>query len=210
MEVGRTPQVGMKLYLNMTKINNILCPEVFSLLKGKEANYENLHSAFVEYCNNFSELLNLCGLSLGGILALNYVIDYPEKVKTLVLICTPHKIQSILFNIQTIIFKILPKPFFKFGLQKNDMFKLANSMKKLDFSHKLKNITCPTLVICGAKDSINMKSAKYLSENIKNANIKIIKTCSHYAKGYQYKPRNQVKKSIKVVVKGTKSYKFTV
>ena len=164
---GQTSSSWNETMSYMTNISKISCPEVFSLLEGKEAKYINLYSAFVEYCNNFSESLNLCGLSLGGILALNYAIDYPQKVKTLVLICTPHKIPSIIFGIQTIIFRLLPKSFFnKFGLQKKDMFKLANSMKNLDFSTKLRNITCSTLIICGSKDSINLKSAKYLSENI--------------------------------------------
>ena len=165
---------------NMVNIKNILCPELYSLLNGKDATYDNLYSAFVEYCNNISEPLNLCGLSLGGILALNYVTDYPEKVKTLVLICTAYKIQSILFNIQLIVFRFLPKSVFnKSGFQKRDMLKLANSMKKLDFSHNLKNINCSTLIICGANDKGNLKSAKYLSENIKNAKLKIIKNTGH-------------------------------
>lgn len=164
----------------MKKGKNILCPNLFELLYEKESIYENLYSAFVKYCNGISEHINLCGLSLGGILALNYVTDYSEKVKSLVLICTPNKIQSIIYNIQMIIFRYLPKSVFnKFGLQKKDILKLGNSMKKLDFSNKLEKITCPTLIICGAKDSINIKSAKYLSENIKNANLKIIDNTGH-------------------------------
>jgi pimeloyl-ACP methyl ester carboxylesterase len=38
-----------------------------------------IYTTFVKYCNNFTDKLNLCGLSLGGILALNYTIDYPKK-----------------------------------------------------------------------------------------------------------------------------------
>jgi pimeloyl-ACP methyl ester carboxylesterase len=163
---GQNSSSWNKTISYMTKTKNILSPEVFSLLKGKDINYENLYCAFIEYCNNITEPLNLCGLSFGGILALNYAIDYPEKVKTLVLICTPFKIQSIMFNIQTIIFRLLPKTFFKFGLQKDEMFKLANSMKKLDFSNGIKNINCRTLVICGAKDNIR-EPLKTLAKNKK-------------------------------------------
>jgi pimeloyl-ACP methyl ester carboxylesterase len=64
-------------------------------------------------------------------------------------------------------------------LPKEDMSKLANSMKNLDFSDKLQKVSCPTLVVCGSKDSVNIKPAKYLTENIKNATLKIIKNTGH-------------------------------
>jgi len=164
----------------LTKINNISCPDIFSLIDGNEATYENVYSAFVKYCDNFSGKINLCGLSLGGILSLNYAIDYPEKLNTLILVCTPYKIKSLIYNIQTIIFRLLPKSFYnRFGIKKEDMIKLAVSMKNLDFSNSLDKVKCMTLIICGSKDSINLKSAKYLSENIENTDIRIIEKTGH-------------------------------
>jgi pimeloyl-ACP methyl ester carboxylesterase len=35
------------------------------------------------------------------------------------------------------------------------------------------------LVICGKKDIVNIKSAHYLTENIKNAKIKVIENTGH-------------------------------
>ena len=61
----------------------------------KKASYHNLYSSFTEYCNNYDAPINLCGISLGGILALNYTLDFPDKVKSLVLIGTPHKIPKV-------------------------------------------------------------------------------------------------------------------
>lgn len=52
-------------------------------------------------------------------------------------------------------------------------------MKDLDFSKNVKSIKCPTLAICGKKDSANIKSAYYLSENIQNAKLKIISNTGH-------------------------------
>ena len=165
-------------FLNREK--DILCPDLFSLIKTNEKNYDNLYASFAEYCNKISEPLNLCGLSLGGILALNYTIDCPQKINSLVLIGTQYKIPKIVFNIQTTIFKILPKSIFnKMGLQKRDIIELASSMKKLDFSNVLNKINCTSLIICGKKDKLNMKPAKYLTENIKNAKIKIIENTGH-------------------------------
>ena len=159
---------------------DILCPDLSSILNGKEASYTNLYSSFVEYCNKIDGQIDLCGLSLGGILALNYAIDYPNKVEKLVLIGTPHKVPKVMFSIQNIIFKFLPKSLFEtMAFNKKDTFVLGKTMKKLDFSNRVQNVKCPTLVICGEKDSANIKSAYYLSENIKNAKLEIMKNAGY-------------------------------
>lgn len=159
---------------------DILCPDLSSILDGKEASYTNLYSSFVEYCNKIDGQIDLCGLSLGGILALNYAIDYPNKVEKLVLIGTPHKVPEVMFSIQNVIFKFLPKSLFEtMAFNKKDTFVLGKTMKKLDFSNRVQNVKCQTLVICGEKDSANIKSAHYLAENIKNAKLEIIKNAGH-------------------------------
>ena len=124
--------------------------------------------------------MHLCGLSLGGILALNYALDFPEKVKTLVLIGTPHKIPKVMFGIQNMIFRLLPKSVFEtMAFDKKDTFALGSSMKNLNFSDRVGDIRCPALILCGEKDSANMKSAHYLSQNIKNAKLKMIENTGH-------------------------------
>ena len=164
----------------MTDNKDILCPDLSSILDGKEASYYNLYSAFSEYCNKIDGKINLCGISLGGILALNYTLDFPDRVQSLVLIGTPHKVPKIMFSIQNVIFKFLPQSIFdNMAFNKKDTFILGKSMKKLDFSNKVQKIKCPTLIVCGEKDSANIKSAYYLSENIKNAKLKIIENTGH-------------------------------
>ena len=165
-------------YMNNDK--DILCPNLSTILNGKEASYNNLYSSFVEYCNKTDERIDLCGLSLGGILALNYAIDYPEKVERLILIGTPHKVPKVMFSIQNVVFKLLPKSLFEtMAFDKKNTFILGKTMKKLDFSNRVHKVQCPTLVISGEKDSANIKSAYYLSENIKNAELKIIANTGH-------------------------------
>lgn len=164
----------------MENNKDILCPNLSSILNGKEAGYHNLYSLFAEYCNKNDGQINLCGISLGGILALNYTLDFPDKVKSLVLIGTPHKIPKLMFSVQNIVFRFLPKSMFdNMAFNKKDTFILGNSMKELDFSNNVNRIKCPTLVICGKKDSANIKSAYYLSENIQNAKLKIIENTGH-------------------------------
>lgn len=164
----------------ITKFDNILCPDLFALLNNKETTYINLYQAFAAYCNNISGTLNLCGLSLGSIFALNYVIDYPEKVQSIVLIGAQYKMPKTLLKFQNFIFRLMPDPYFKsIGFQKEDLIKLTNSMIDLDFSKNLKDILCSTLIICGEKDKANKKAAKDLAEVIPNSTLHLVKGSGH-------------------------------
>ena len=165
---------------HMENNSDILCPNLVSVLKGKEASYVNLYSSFTKYCGKIDGQIHLCGISLGGILALNYTLDFPEKTKTLILIGTPYKVPKAAFAFQNMLFRFLPKSVFEnMAFDKKDTFALGNSMKSLDFSDRVENIKCPTLIICGKKDNANMKSAYYLAQNIKNAELKIIENVGH-------------------------------
>ncbi len=160
--------------------DDVLCPELSSILDGKEASYDNLYASFVKYYNDIEGKIDLCGLSLGGILALNYTLDYPDKVNSLILIGTPYKVSKVMFGIQNVIFKFLPKSLFEdMAFNKKDTFILGSSMKNLDFSDRVSKIECPTLIICGEKDKTNIKSAYYLSKNNKGSQLEIIKNTGH-------------------------------
>lgn len=164
----------------MKDSGEVLCPNLFSILNGKEPTYDNLFASFAEYCNQIDGPIHLCGLSLGGILALQYAIAFPGKVNDLVLIGTPHKMPKAMLAIQNIVFRFLPKSVFdNMEFSKKDIFTLEKSMKDLDFRGKVKNIACPTLIVCGKNDSANMKSALYFSENIPGAKLEILENTGH-------------------------------
>ena len=166
--------------LNNSKIQ-VEKPNLFDLTKNYHTNYENLYKVFADYCNRFKDNeLNLCGISLSGILAIDYANEYPQKVKSLVLIGVPSKVPKILFKVQNIIFKIMPKSVFEeMGCSKKDFTNLVNSMASMDILSKIKNIKCKTLIIYGEKDKVNLQSAKDLHNNIFNSEIKIIENSSH-------------------------------
>lgn len=135
---------------------------------------------FADYCNSFDDKLNLCGLSLGGILALDYAKKFPDKVNSIILVGTPYKIPKILFKIQGIIFHLMPKATFeKIGCSKKDFISLVNSMSDLDIASKLDKVKCKTLILCGVKDNQNMESAKLLNKNIKGSSFRTIDNSSH-------------------------------
>ena len=147
-----------------------LRPGLSGILGGREASFENLRGAFANYCAGLEGPLHLCGLSLGGILALDYALAHPERVKSLVLIGTPHRVPKAAFAIQNLVFRLLPESAFRgMAFGKRDTFALGRSMKNLDFRGRLDGAACPALVLCGAKDRANLASAEHLARHMKNA-----------------------------------------
>ena len=179
--LGQTEKSWDKIIEELDKSNiKAENPNLFELAKNYEINYENIYRTFCDYCNSFKEKINLCGLSLGGILSIDYAIEYPEKVNSMILIGTTYKIPKKMFKLQNFIFKFMPKRTFdNIGISKENFIQLTNSMAELNIKEKISKLKCHTLVICGEKDSANIESANKLNENIKNSELKIIKNAEH-------------------------------
>ena len=179
--LGQTEKSWDKIIEELDKSNiKAENPNLFELAKNYEINYENIYRTFCDYCNSFKEKINLCGLSLGGILSIDYAIEYPEKVNSMILIGTTYKIPKKMFKLQNFIFKFMPKSTFEnMGIKKNDFINLTNSMADLDIKSKVDNIKCQALILCGEKDNVNMESAKQLNRNIKASKLEIIKNAGH-------------------------------
>lgn len=178
--LGQTASSWEKTIDNIAEEIEIACPDLSEMLLDKETTYTNLYNEFSKYCEKYSQPLNICGLSLGGILALQYAIENPSKVNSLVLMGAQYKMPKTLLKLQNIIFHFMPKTMFKqMGFGKKDFIKLTKTMANLDFSKNLGSVKCPVLVICGEKDNANKKAAEELSKKIPNAKIKIIKDAGH-------------------------------
>lgn len=157
-----------------------IVPDLFDLTKGRELDYPTVYQAFSELCESYKDKLNLCGLSLGGLLALNYAIQYPRKINSLVLIGTPFKIPKGLLKFQNIVFRFMPKAAFQnMGVSKKDFIRLSNSMTNLNFMELVATLGCPALILCGAKDKTNMESAKRFHEAMKNSKLVIVDDSGH-------------------------------
>lgn len=155
------------------------CPDLRGLLNGRSALYSELYKALCEYLPADGEL-DMCGLSLGGILALNFAADFPSRVRSLVLIGAQYVMPKNLLKIQNAVFRFMPKSAFAdTGFDKSDFLMLSNSMADLDFSGRLADISCPVLVICGEKDSANIKAAKNLARFLPNAELKTVPKSGH-------------------------------
>jgi pimeloyl-ACP methyl ester carboxylesterase len=160
------------------------CPSLFPTTKDIVSYSEMMRSLETRYANE-NEPLCICGLSLGAILALDYTIRHGNKVASLVLIACQYKVPSMLIDLQNILFRCMPdKSFQSIGLSKSSMIELTRSMRSLDFSGKLGEISCPVVVACGEKDGANMKAAKKLSALLPQSELLIIPGVGHEVNKY--------------------------
>ncbi len=72
--LGQSPAVWSETLWRMPGLYaaDAHCPDLAHLLRGTPADYDALYRAFSAYCAALPQPLHLCGLSLGGILALQY------------------------------------------------------------------------------------------------------------------------------------------
>ncbi len=168
-----------KEVIERTSLYDADCPELFSLSEG-EVTYSHILEGLEKRYADTPEPLFICGLSLGAILALDYTIRHNDKVASLILIGVQYKVPSLLIDFQNLLFRCMPsKTFENMGISKKDMIKLSHSMRSLDFSDKLKDVTCPVVILCGEKDNANIKASKMLKELLPQAELHIIPEAGH-------------------------------
>lgn len=128
-----------------------ITPDLFKLTKGRELGYATVYQAFERLCSSLQDPLNLCGLSLGGLLALNYAVQHPAQINSLVLIGTPYEIPKRLLKLQNFVFQFMPKSVFQgMGISKKDLIHLSKSMADLDFMKSAESFSAPPL-FCAVK-----------------------------------------------------------
>ena len=156
-------------------------PDLGAMLAGR-ADYLALRGALFAVCDAEKAPLHLCGLSLGGVLALAYAAHRPERVASLVLIGTPYTMPKRLLKLQDLLFAITPRTAFEsLGLTKRQMRGLSLSMATLEIPALLPRVRCRTLVLCGEKDRANRKAARQLQEGLSNAAMQTIDGAGHEA-----------------------------
>lgn len=178
--LGQTANSWDKTTSQLNNKENIICPNLADLFQTDEINYENLFSNFSDLCSQLDKPIDLCGLSLGSVLALNYAIEYPHRVHSLILIAPQYRMPKKLLRLQNVLFRLMPKSMFRStGFSKSDFIQLCVSMMNLDFSSSISKITCPVLVVFGEKDTTNKKAAIELSRMLKRGVIKEITHSGH-------------------------------
>ena len=179
--LGQKPEDWNPVVNRLPKGSQALCPNLYALERDGD-DYPALYGAFEQYCDGLEGPLNLCGLSLGGVLALQYAAEHPERVSSLALIGARASMPSGLLAIQNLMFRLMPaENFRKIGMEKQAVIKLCASMAELDLRPVLEQITCPALVLCGEKDRANRRAAEELGRMLPNGETRLIAEGGHEA-----------------------------
>ena len=180
--LGQKPDSWDRVIKETKVSDSSVCLSLAEMLEDKAATYGELYAAFSEECNKENDEIVLCGLSLGAVLALNYAIDHPDKVKSLVLIAAQYKMPQKLLKVQNMLFHLMPNSAFsKMGFKKADVISLCGTMAELDFSDSLHKVSCPVLLICGEKDTANKKTSKELCHYLNNSDFYELMKTGHEA-----------------------------
>lgn len=126
------------------------------------------------------EQADVCGLSLGAMIALQLALDHPKRVRSLTLAAGQVKPPRALMAVQSAVMRMLPSSVFeKQGAAKDVMFPVLQAVGRVDFSARLAAVSVPTLVLCGSKDRPNLPAARWLAQGIRDAQLHIIPGAGH-------------------------------
>ena len=155
--------------------------EAIELFPSGVSSYQKAKERVYQYLAQETEPFVLVGLSLGAALALELSSYDLPNLRALVLSGCPLKLSgNILFYLQLLIFKLLPKRVFeKQGADKALMVGISEELKTLDLREIAKTCPYPTLLICGSKDKSNLSSMRSLHKLISESQFQIIPDGPH-------------------------------
>ena len=155
--------------------------EAIELFPSGVSNYQQTKERVYQHLVQETEPFILVGLSLGAALALELSSYDLPNLRALVLSGCPLKLTgNILFYVQLLIFKLLPKRIFeKQGADKSLLVGVSEELKTLDLREIAKNCPYPTLLICGSQDKPNLSSMKAIQELMPNSQFQIIPDGPH-------------------------------
>lgn len=126
------------------------------------------------------ERAHLCGLSLGGMVATRFAIDYPDRVSSLALSGSQVRPNPALMRVQNAIMRILPaKLVAQPRMSKQRMLAVLDAVGQTNFRSELSQIRVPTLVFCGEKDRANIPAARKLAAGISGAELQLVPGAGH-------------------------------
>lgn len=160
--------------------SDVKCIDLIAAKTNAPLNYQLLYDEVKRQCAQISDPIHLVGLSLGGVLAMNYAIDFPEKVAAMTIINSQYKMPKFLLSLQNMIFRVIPKKKFDImGFSKKDFISIIHTMRKIDFTDSLKKLPVPSIIVNGEKDKLNYKAAKEMVNLLTNASFVSVSNAGH-------------------------------
>jgi pimeloyl-ACP methyl ester carboxylesterase len=122
-------------------------------------------------------LLDLCGLSWGALVALRYALERPERVRSLTVTAgfaslpLPLRVVQLAMSVAV---RVVPRA----------PHELARPMRegaRFDVDDRLDSLRAPTLVLCGARDRLNLPLSRALARAIPHSRLEVVADAGHVA-----------------------------
>lgn len=127
-----------------------------------------------------ADRVHLCGAALGAMVALQFALDHPQRVRSLTLAAGLVKPMRVRMAIHGALFRLLPASALEQrGSSKDLMLSVMRVVGRTDFSHRLGDVSVPTLVLCGENDRPGMPAAQALASGIRGARLQVVPGAGH-------------------------------
>lgn len=179
--LGQTPAAWDQVIQHVGLDNYWSLPLFDQLVTTADLTLSNLNQLISTRLARIHEPYLLCGLSLGGILALMQAQRPSPLLKGLIVsgaqVTAPNR--GLLY-FQNLVFHLLPGDFFRnLGITRNQALRLIDSIKTLNLLPRLKEVRIPAAIICGEKDCANIKAARLLNNQLAESTLTIIPDGKH-------------------------------
>ncbi len=177
----------------------------------------NTVAGYREWLHNFSRAAGIApfvpaGHSLGGAIALDYALNYPEDISGLILIGTGGRLKVLPAFLESLEKGSVPETFSDFlyspkapdEMLRRGRKEVLNTEPSLyyadlcacnefDIMEELHRISRPALIICGSEDQLTpAKYSYFMGENLPESRLEIIKDAGHMVMLEQPEELNRV------------------
>lgn len=124
--------------------------------------------------------VDVCGLSLGAMVALQLAADFPDRVNRLVLIGAQVRLPRAAMAVQRRLMRLMPRErFLRANVSKERILQLLDVLRVVDLTEAAGRVRAPTLVLCGARDRANLPACRRLAELIPGATLQLVPDAGH-------------------------------
>lgn len=117
---------------------------------------------------------HLVGLSLGGMAALQFAIDFPDRVASLVVTGNQVRMTGAQRAITKFLTRFIPGQLAPAGISKKKLIALVDSVGRADMRDGFARIIAPTLVLCGTEDHSSLPFAQELAAGVRGAELQLV------------------------------------
>jgi 3-oxoadipate enol-lactonase len=126
--------------------------------------------------------VHLCGLSAGAMVALRWAARYPLDIVSLIVSGVQVYPPQLVMWLQGAVMRLIPAGTFgneEDGATKTTVLQTVAELRRADLRPDLANVRARTLVICGAKDRINLAASRVAAAGIVGSEFRIVPGARH-------------------------------